>query len=84
MNGTVLFRVPVQARWEMPGVLASASGNRFCFHEKGYTAWNSFVNFLDIDHGRPVNFESIYVMSTDSGAKFLNCVGTRAPIWAPL
>jgi hypothetical protein len=69
MNGTVLFRVAVQARWEMPDVLASASGNRFCFHEKGYTAWNSFVNFLDIDHGRPVNFESISVMSTDSGAQ---------------
>jgi hypothetical protein len=27
------------------------------------------VNFLDIDHGRPVNFESISVMSTDSGAQ---------------
>jgi hypothetical protein len=69
MDGPVLFRVPVRARWGMPEILASASGDRFCFHEKGYTAWNSFVNFLDIDHGRPVNFETVAVMSTDSGTQ---------------
>jgi hypothetical protein len=69
MDGHVLFRVPVRARWQMPEVVTSASETRFCFYEKGYTARNTFVNFLDIDEGRPVNFESISVMSTDSGKK---------------
>jgi hypothetical protein len=70
-EGNVLFRVPVRARWQMAEVVTSASETRFCFYEKGYTAWNAFVNFLDIDQGRPVNFESISAMSTDSGKKLL-------------
>ena len=63
----------------MSEVVASASGKRFCFHEGGYTRWNSFVNFLDIDHGRQLNFESANVMSTDSGASPFRLVWDPRP-----
>jgi len=67
LDGTILFRVRVKARWQVSEVSTSASGTRFCFHEAGYTAVNSFVNFLDFDQGRPLNFESVKVLSADSG-----------------
>jgi hypothetical protein len=71
MAGDILFRMPVQEWWKGPEVVTSASGTRFGLYQKGYTAWNSFVNFLDIDEGRPANFESVSVMSSDSGKQLL-------------
>jgi hypothetical protein len=79
LDGIILFRVPVQSRWQVSEVAPSASGTRFCFHEGGYTPWNSFVNFLDIDHGRPLNFESVNVMSADSGASLFRLVWDPRP-----
>jgi hypothetical protein len=67
LDGTIAFRIPVRARWHVSEVVTSASGLRFCFHEAGYTQFNSLVNFLDIDSGRPLNFESVDVRSTGSG-----------------
>jgi hypothetical protein len=67
VDGTVLFRVPVTARWELAEVTTAASGSRFCLHQAGYTRLNSIVNFLDIDNGRPFNFESVSVISVDTG-----------------
>jgi hypothetical protein len=66
-DGTILFRVPVSARWHVTDVVSSASGSRFCFHEGGYTTLNSIVHFYDIDNARPLNFESVNVMTTDMG-----------------
>jgi hypothetical protein len=66
-DGTLLFEVPISARSQLREIVTAASGSRFCYHEAGYTALNSFVNFLDIDSGRDLNFEHIKVLSIDSG-----------------
>ena len=71
IDGTILFRVPVRARWHVSEISTAASGSRFCFHEAGYTALNSAINFLDIDSGRQFNFESVKVLSADSGTSLL-------------
>jgi len=78
VDGTVLFRKPVKARWHVSELTTTASGSRFCFHEAGYTTFNSLVNFLDIDSGRPFNFETVEVISADSGNRSLNYAGTHA------
>jgi hypothetical protein len=70
-DGTILFRVPVNARWNVTGVSTAASGSRFCFHEAGYTTFNSILNFYDIESSRPFNFENVNVLSTDSGKSLL-------------
>ncbi len=70
-NGTPVFRLPVTQRWHTAEVTASASGSRFCFHESGYTTFNSIVNFLDIDSGRPHNTETVNVVSVQSGKSIL-------------
>jgi len=72
LDGTVTFRIPVRARWHVSELVTSTSGLRFCFHEARYTQLNSLVNFLDIDSGRPVNFESVDVRSTGSGASLFD------------
>jgi hypothetical protein len=66
-GGKILYSIPVQTRWNLARLVSSPSGIRFCFHEAGYTRWNSVVNFLDIDSGRPLNFERVTVLDTDSG-----------------
>lgn len=71
IDGNILFRQPVKARWHVSELCTTASGSRFCFHEAGYTTFNSIVNFLDIDSGRHFNFENVKVISTDSGASLL-------------
>ena len=71
VDGTVLFRVPVTTRWELAEVTTAASGSRFCLHQAGYTTLNSIVNFLDIDNGRPFNFESVSVISVGTGKTLL-------------
>jgi len=67
LDGSILFRVPVTARWNVTEIATSASGSRFCFHEAGYTTLNSVLNFYDIDDGRPFNFETADVMSIETG-----------------
>ncbi len=67
VDGTVLFRVPVTARWQLAEVTTAGSGDRFCLHQAGYTSLNSVVNFLDFDNGRPFNLESVSVISVDTG-----------------
>lgn len=71
VGGKILYRIPVQTRWNLARLVSSTSGTRFCFHEAGYTHWNSVVNFLDIDSGRPLNFERVTVFDTDSGRVLL-------------
>jgi len=71
IDGTILFRVPVRARWHVAEVTTAASGSRFCLHEAGYTTLSSIVNFLDIDNARPLNFESIDVISIESRKSIL-------------
>ena len=67
IGGNILFRVPVKTRWQVAEVTTASSGSRFCFHEAGYTALNSAINFLDIDNGRPFDFETVKILSADSG-----------------
>jgi len=67
IDGNVLFREPVIARWRLAELATTASGTRFCFHEAGYTVLNSVANFLDVESSRPYDFESVKVISVDSG-----------------
>lgn len=67
VDGTIMYRVPVRARSFVAELETAASGSRFCFHEAGYTTLNSIINFLDIDSGRPLNYESVQVLLIDSG-----------------
>lgn len=83
MGGDILFRMAVQEWWKGPEVVTSASGTRFGLYQKGYTAWNSFVNSLDIDQGRPANVESVSVMSSDSGKELLALRWDPRPYRAP-
>jgi len=83
-DGTVLFRIPVKARWHVSELTTTASGSRFCFHEAGYTTFNSIVNFLDIDSGRPFNFETATVISTESGSPLLQLHWDPRPYVGPL
>jgi hypothetical protein len=83
-DGNVLFEIPVSERSQVWEVVTAASGSRFCYYEAGYTAWNSFVNFLDIDSGRPLNFEQVKVLSIDSGKSFLEMHWDPRPYIGPL
>jgi hypothetical protein len=47
--------------------LPTASGTRFGIYEHGYTRWNSVGNFLDLDEGRPGNFQRVRVIDMPSG-----------------
>lgn len=49
------------------GFLPAASGTRFAIYEHGYTALNSIINFLDIDGGRPQDFQRVRVVDLSSG-----------------
>jgi hypothetical protein len=84
IDGTILFRVPVRARSHARETVTAASGSRFCYYEAGYTAGNSFVNFLDIDSGRPLNFEQVKVLSIDSGKSLLELHWDPRPYIGPL
>lgn len=83
-DGTILFEVAVSARSLVREIVTAAYGSRFCYYEAGYTAWNSFVNFLDIDSGRPLNFELINVLSIDSGKSLLELHLDPRPYIGPL
>ena len=72
LDGTILFRVPVTARWNVAEITTSPSGSQFCFHEAGYTTLNSILNFYDIESARPLNFESVNVISIESGRSLFN------------
>lgn len=71
LDGRILFRVPVTQRWHRSEISTARSGSRFCFHEAGYTTLNSILNFYDIDGGRPLNVETVKVMSTETGKNLL-------------
>jgi len=73
IDGTILFRVPVTvtARWNVAEITTASSGSQFCFHQAGYTTVNSILNFYDIESGRPLNFESVNVISIESGRSLL-------------
>jgi len=44
-----------------------SSGTRFVISESGYTKGNSLVHFLDIDQARPLNYQRIRVVDSDTG-----------------
>ena len=71
LDGSILYRIPVKEPWNAE-ILSSASGSRFCIHEFGYTRWNSIVNFLDIDNGRPANLQTMRVFDVPSGKEVLH------------
>lgn len=66
VDGDALYQIPVTAAYETT-LAPNRSGSRFCTFEQSYTRWNSIVNFLDIDGGRPHNFARVRVFDTDSG-----------------
>lgn len=60
-DGKETRRYKVATSWKT-GFLPTASGTRFGIYEHGYTRLNSVVNFLDIDEGRPENFQRVRVI----------------------
>lgn len=60
-----LYRLPVQRVWRS-GFLTTYKGTRFGLYEHGYTRLNTLLNFLDIDEGRPENFQRVRVFDTSS------------------
>jgi len=65
-DGRRIRRYKVEKAWRT-GFLSTASGTRFGIYEHGYTRLNSLVNFLDIDGGRPENFQRVRVIDMSSG-----------------
>src|SRR5439155_20270979 len=84
LDGSILFRRLAKARWRVSELSTAASASRFCFHEAGYMTFNSLVNFLDIDSGRPFNFETVGVISADSGKPLLDLRWDPRPYVGPL
>jgi hypothetical protein len=48
------------------------SGTGVGIYEHGYTSLDSMINFLDIDHGRPENFERLRIFDLSSGSEKAN------------
>ncbi len=66
MDARPIRRYKVAKAWRT-GILTAALGTRFGIYEHGYTALNSLVNFLDIDEGRPQDFQRVRVIDISSG-----------------
>jgi hypothetical protein len=66
MDARPIRRYKVEKAWRT-GFLPTASGTRFGIYEHGYTVLNSIVNFLDIDDGRPQDFQRVRVIDMSSG-----------------
>ena len=66
MDGKPKRRYMVAKAWRT-GFLPTTSGTRFAIYEHGYTALNSIVNVLDIDDGRPQNFQRVRIIDLASG-----------------
>jgi hypothetical protein len=65
-EGTTVYSVPVAKPWQGE-LVVSASGVRFGINEYGYTKLNSLLNPLDIDNGRPPDFQRIRVLEVGTG-----------------
>jgi hypothetical protein len=66
MDARPIRRYKVEKAWRT-GLLPTTSGTRFGIYEHGFTALNSLVNFLDIDEGRPQDFQRVRVIDMLSG-----------------
>ncbi len=66
MDARPIRRYKVEKTWRT-GFLPTTSGTRFGIYEHGYTVLNSIVNFLDIDEGRPLDFQRVRVIDMLSG-----------------
>jgi hypothetical protein len=66
MDARPVRRYKVEKAWRT-GILPAASGTRFGIYEHGYTALNSLANLLDIDEGRPQDFQRVRVIDISSG-----------------
>jgi len=66
LDGKQIRRYRVEKAWRT-GFLPTSSGTRFGIYEHGYTALNSLANFLDIDEGRPQDFQRVRVIDISSG-----------------
>jgi hypothetical protein len=66
LDGKEFHRYKVKDAWRT-GILPAASGTRFGIYEHGYTALNSLLNLLDIDEGRPQDFQRVRVIDISSG-----------------
>jgi hypothetical protein len=74
MDARPIRRYKVEKAWRT-GFLPTTSGTRFGIYEHGYTVLDSLLNFLDIDEGRPQNFERVRVIEISSGRKFFGSNG---------
>jgi hypothetical protein len=66
VDGKILWHIPVKDA-SKSHFFPCAGGSRVGVYEGGYTKWNSFVNFLDTEDGRPYNVELVRVLETESG-----------------
>ncbi len=66
LDGRLNRRYKVAKAWRT-GFLPTTSGTRFAIYEHGYTTLNSIVNFLDIEDGRPQNFQRVRIIDLASG-----------------
>jgi len=66
VDGKQIRRYKVAKAWRT-SFLPATSGTRFGIYEHGYTALNSIINFLDIDDGRPQDFQQVRVIDMLSG-----------------
>jgi hypothetical protein len=66
MDAKPIRRYAVAKAWRTK-LISTASGTRFGILEHGYTLLNSLFNFLDIDDGRPENFQRVRVIDVSSG-----------------
>jgi len=67
LDGTMLYRVPVNAWYRATSLISSTGGRRFGIREIDYSRFNSIIHFMDIDNHRPFDRERIRLLETASG-----------------
>lgn len=67
LDGTVMYEIPLQAKWYETHLTTSASGQRFSVDELGYDRWSlpHLLGYGDV----PYHFERISVFETATGIR---------------
>lgn len=67
LDGSMLYRMPVNAWYRWTSLICSTGGKRFGVREIDYSRFNSIIHFMDIDNHRPFDRERIRLLETANG-----------------
>lgn len=79
LDGTPLYRLPVDSWYRGTALISSAAGKRFGLRESNFTRWNSITHFYDIENTRPYDSEKIRLLEVESGKTLFELVRDPRP-----